>query len=211
MNLPVEIKTFLAEQSESRLPRSVEFKTGPIVVYLRSGEYINAENEMRMRAAAISRIDVNPAHQGKGRFKEFLTALEEYAVYLNYHYVRVEQVHNEILRHALSRYGYYPFQDVYVKRLVGSKLSTRQRFEQAMIRHGYTVYELSTQFVAGMDSNPIIAERWFGYQEAMSDHVSVQEAWEAAGGNPGIRATREELLSTLRMMNEADEERDDCK
>jgi GNAT superfamily N-acetyltransferase len=211
MSLPVEIKTFLAEQSESRLPRSVEFKTGPIVVYLRSGEYINAENEMRMRAAAISRIDVKPEFQNKGRFKEFLTALEEYAVYLNYHYVRVEQVHNKILRDALSRYGYYPFQDVYVKRLVGSTLSTRQRFEQAMIRHGYTVYELASQHTGGVDTDEVIAARWFGYQEALTDHVGIQEAWEAAGGNPGIKASREELLSTLRMMNEADEERDDCK
>jgi hypothetical protein len=36
--------------------------------------------------------------------------------------------------------------------------------------------------------------------------VSIQEAWEAAGGNPGIRATKSELLSALRMMSEAEDE-----
>lgn len=39
-----------------------------------------------------------------------------------------------------------------------------------------------------------------------SDHVSVQEAWEACGGNPGIKATREELLEVLRLMDEAEDE-----
>jgi hypothetical protein len=31
--------------------------------------------------------------------------------------------------------------------------------------------------------------------------VSVQEAWEAAGGNPGIRAKRDQLLLTLQSLN----------
>lgn len=39
-----------------------------------------------------------------------------------------------------------------------------------------------------------------------ADHVSVQEAWEACGGNPGIKATREELLEVLRLMDEAEDE-----
>ena len=33
------------------------------------------------------------------------------------------------------------------------------------------------------------------------DGVSVQEAWEAAGGNPGIRAKRDQLLLTLQHLN----------
>ena len=36
--------------------------------------------------------------------------------------------------------------------------------------------------------------------------VLVQEAWQAAGGNPGIKATREDLLEALRLMDEAEDE-----
>jgi hypothetical protein len=36
--------------------------------------------------------------------------------------------------------------------------------------------------------------------------LPIQEAWEAAGGNPDIKATREELISALRMMDEAEDE-----
>ena len=43
---------------------------------------------------------------------------------------------------------------------------------------------------------------------ASETHVSIQEAWIAAGGNPGIPATRQELLEVLRAMDEAEEEAD---
>lgn len=33
--------------------------------------------------------------------------------------------------------------------------------------------------------------------------ISIQEAWEAAGGNPGIKATRQDLLEALKAMDEA--------
>lgn len=36
--------------------------------------------------------------------------------------------------------------------------------------------------------------------------VPVQQAWEAAGGNPGIKAEPHELINVLRLMNEADDE-----
>lgn len=36
-----------------------------------------------------------------------------------------------------------------------------------------------------------------------SELVSVQEAWEAAGGNPGIKATKAQLLLALKSMDEA--------
>ncbi len=38
--------------------------------------------------------------------------------------------------------------------------------------------------------------------------VPVQEAWKAAGGNPGIAASRQELLESLRLMNQAESEAD---
>lgn len=43
---------------------------------------------------------------------------------------------------------------------------------------------------------------------APNGYVSVQEAWVAAGGNPELPATRQELLDALRLMNEAEEEAD---
>jgi len=36
--------------------------------------------------------------------------------------------------------------------------------------------------------------------------ISIQEAWVAAGGNPGIPASREDLLAALRALDEAEEE-----
>lgn len=35
---------------------------------------------------------------------------------------------------------------------------------------------------------------------------TIQSAWDAAGGNPGIKATRDELISALRLMDAADDE-----
>jgi hypothetical protein len=44
---------------------------------------------------------------------------------------------------------------------------------------------------------------------ASDETITVQEAWEAAGGNPGIKATKQELLDALRVMDEAVDECDD--
>ena len=38
--------------------------------------------------------------------------------------------------------------------------------------------------------------------------ITIQEAWEAAGGNPGIKASKQELLNALRSMDEAIDEID---
>lgn len=37
--------------------------------------------------------------------------------------------------------------------------------------------------------------------------ISIQAAWEAAGGNPGIKTSREELLDALRALDEAFDKR----
>lgn len=39
-----------------------------------------------------------------------------------------------------------------------------------------------------------------------ADTISIQEAWEAAGGNPGIKATKSELLDALRMLDKVCDE-----
>jgi hypothetical protein len=41
--------------------------------------------------------------------------------------------------------------------------------------------------------------------------VAVQEAWEAAGGNPSIRAGREELMEALRQLDAVCDEADKAK
>lgn len=40
------------------------------------------------------------------------------------------------------------------------------------------------------------------------DSIGVQEAWEAAGGNPGIQATRPELIETLKLLDEVSDDAD---
>jgi hypothetical protein len=42
-----------------------------------------------------------------------------------------------------------------------------------------------------------------------SDYISVQETWEAAGGNPGIKATKEDLLIALRLLDQVADECDE--
>jgi hypothetical protein len=38
--------------------------------------------------------------------------------------------------------------------------------------------------------------------------ISIQDAWEAAGGNPGIKATREQLVTALKFMDGANDDAD---
>jgi hypothetical protein len=70
--------------------------------------------------------------------------------------------------------------------------------------------EGDAQFIASLRKRlPVALNRLSprGALPALPDeYVSVQEAWEAAGGNPGIKANRTELLEALRLMDEADDE-----
>jgi DNA-binding transcriptional regulator YiaG/GNAT superfamily N-acetyltransferase len=50
---------------------------------------------------------------------------------------------------------------------------------------------------------------YIGFCLALSTHISIQEAWEAAGGNPGIPATKEELITALKLLDEVCDEADD--
>lgn len=47
-----------------------------------------------------------------------------------------------------------------------------------------------------------------GTPAAAPELISVQEAWEAAGGNPGIKATKAELLHTLNVLDQVCDEAD---
>ena len=44
--------------------------------------------------------------------------------------------------------------------------------------------------------------------EQVLETITIQEAWEAAGGNPGIKATKEELIEALRGLDEVCDEAD---
>lgn len=43
---------------------------------------------------------------------------------------------------------------------------------------------------------------------ALPEQIGVQEAWEAAGGNPGVKATREQLVTALKMLDGSNEDAD---
>lgn len=43
-------------------------------------------------------------------------------------------------------------------------------------------------------------------QSAQHETMTVQEVWEAAGGNPGIRATKQDVLDALKLLNEVCDE-----
>ena len=43
-------------------------------------------------------------------------------------------------------------------------------------------------------------------EAAQQETITVQEAWEAAGGNPGIKATKEELITALQLLEKVCEE-----
>ncbi|WP_186214671.1 hypothetical protein [Burkholderia gladioli] len=43
---------------------------------------------------------------------------------------------------------------------------------------------------------------------ALPELIGVQEAWEAAGGNPGIKASREQLVAALKMLDGSNEDAD---
>lgn len=44
--------------------------------------------------------------------------------------------------------------------------------------------------------------------KAGGETITIQEAWEAAGGNPGIKATKQELIDALRTLDEVCDEAD---
>lgn len=43
----------------------------------------------------------------------------------------------------------------------------------------------------------------------MSEMISLQEVWEAAGGHPEIKATKEEVLLVLRLLDQCVDEQDE--
>lgn len=57
--------------------------------------------------------------------------------------------------------------------------------------------------------NSKLQDAFVGFCLATTTHISIQEAWELAGGNPGIKATREELEASLKVLNEVCDEADE--
>lgn len=43
----------------------------------------------------------------------------------------------------------------------------------------------------------------------MTEMIALQEVWEASGGHPEIKATREEVLLVLKLMDECVDEQDE--
>ena len=57
--------------------------------------------------------------------------------------------------------------------------------------------------------NSKLHDAFVGFCLATTTHISIQEAWELAGGNPGIKATREELEAALKVLDEVCDEADE--
>ena len=52
-------------------------------------------------------------------------------------------------------------------------------------------------------TNPSVQVEWLAFLKVLhADYISIKDVWEAAGGNPGIKAAREEVLNTLRQLDE---------
>jgi hypothetical protein len=52
-------------------------------------------------------------------------------------------------------------------------------------------------------TNPSVQVEWVAFQKVLhADYISIKDVWEAAGGNPGIKACREEVLSVLKQLDE---------
>lgn len=56
--------------------------------------------------------------------------------------------------------------------------------------------------IAGIIERRLWALKREPARHEQADTIAAQEAWEAAGGNPGIKATKVDLLAALRMMDE---------
>jgi hypothetical protein len=74
--------------------------------------------------------------------------------------------------------------------------------------------QLAATTASASYERPADASRWTNPADgttasASEETITVQEAWEAAGGNPGIKATKQELLGALRAMDEAVDECDE--
>ncbi|MFA7287126.1 MAG: hypothetical protein WC052_05690 [Patescibacteria group bacterium] len=61
-------------------------------------------------------------------------------------------------------------------------------------------------------TNPSVQVEWVAFQKVLhADYISIKDVWEAAGGNPGIKACREEVLTVLRTLDEICDEADGKK
>lgn len=54
-----------------------------------------------------------------------------------------------------------------------------------------------------------LQDTFIGFCLGRAGHIAIQEAWELAGGNPGIPATKEELVTALKLLDEVCDEAGD--
>ena len=54
-----------------------------------------------------------------------------------------------------------------------------------------------------------LQDTFIGFCLGRSGHVAIQDVWEMAGGNPGIKATKEELVCALKLLDEVCDEAGD--
>lgn len=100
------IAAFMAQQVDSRFPRSKEFICGDLRAYLRAGPTFNHDSRDWEPGVTIANVSTRHDVRNKGHFRAFLRHLEKTAKAAGFVSLHVELVGNEVLRAALERYGY---------------------------------------------------------------------------------------------------------
>jgi len=88
------------------IPRSREFSCTEMTVYVRATPRINQETRLYEKALVIARVDVQPELRGKKYFRDFLKHMDAQAYANGYNAIYVDQVHSDVLRECLPRYGF---------------------------------------------------------------------------------------------------------
>lgn len=88
------------------MPRSREFSCKEMVVYVRATPRVNHETRTYEKALVVARVDVQPEFRGKKYFRGFIQHMEAQARAHGYAAIYVDQVHSDVLKECLPRYGF---------------------------------------------------------------------------------------------------------
>nr|DAF93527.1 MAG TPA: acetyltransferase [Myoviridae sp. ctshb19] len=88
------------------MPRSQEFSCKEMVVYVRATPRFNPETYVYEKALVIARVDVQPEFRGQKIFRDFVKHMEAQAHAHGYAAIYVDQVHSDVLKECLPRYGF---------------------------------------------------------------------------------------------------------
>jgi predicted GNAT family N-acyltransferase len=88
------------------IPVSREFSCAEMTVYVRATPRVNHETHQYEKALVIARVDVQPEFRGKKYFRDFMKHMDAQAYANGYAAIYVDQVHSDVLKECLPRYGF---------------------------------------------------------------------------------------------------------